>query len=177
MQYQWGVQGASLFSPFRVKNKRTRKEEKPAEQAKQNHPSPGLKPPLNTLTNTIFYGSNSSSMIKQLLKLNWLSQNEVFVSVLHIIMETIIMYNHLRTWTVVQYSLHKSFFTCMMTSACFFSHVGKAEKMCWAKVKHSHSNTTASISFRVNCIVESILSTLLLLSPRCNRYCLRNSFI
>ena len=30
-------------------------------------------------------------MIKQLLKLNWLSQNEVFVSVLHIIMETITM--------------------------------------------------------------------------------------
>ena len=28
-------------------------------------------------------------MIKQLLKLNWLSQNEVFVSVLHIIMETV----------------------------------------------------------------------------------------
>ena len=29
--------------------------------------------------------SNSSSMIKQLLKLNWLSQNVVFVSVLHIL--------------------------------------------------------------------------------------------
>ena len=44
-----------------------------------------------------FMASNSSSMIKQLLKLNWLSQNVVFVSVLHSIMETIIMYNHLRT--------------------------------------------------------------------------------
>ena len=124
-----------------------------------------------------FMASNSSSMIKQLLNLNWLSQNVVFVSVLHIIMGTIIMYNHLRTWKIVQYSLHKSFITCMMTSACFFSHVGKVEKMCWAEVKHSHSNTTASISFRVNRIVESILPNLLRLPPRCNWYCLRNSFL
>ena len=43
-----------------------------------------------------FMASNLSSMIKQLLKLNWLSQNVVFVSVLHVIMETLI-YNHLRT--------------------------------------------------------------------------------
>ena len=92
--------GSLPLPPIWGKKKRTRKEEKLAEQAKQNHPSPlaqGLKLPLNTLTNTIFYGSNSSSMIKQLLKLNWLSQNVVFVSILHIIMETIIMYTHLRT--------------------------------------------------------------------------------
>ena len=38
----------------------------------------GLKLPLNTLANTIM-ASNSTSMIKQLLKLNWLSQNVVFV--------------------------------------------------------------------------------------------------
>ena len=121
--------------------------------------------------------SNSSSMIKQLLNLNWLSQNVAFVRVLHIIMGTIIMYNHLRTYKIVQHSLHKSFITCMMTSACFFSHVGKVEKMCWAEVKHSHSNTTASISFRVNRIVQSILPNLLRLPPRCHPYCLRNSFI
>ena len=64
-----------------------------------------------------------------------------------------------------------------MNSACFFSHVGKVEKMCWAEVKHSHSNTTASISFRVNRIEESILPNLLQLPQRCNQYCLRNSFI
>ena len=34
---------------------------------------------------------------QELLNLNWLSQNVVFVKVLHIIMGTIIMYNHLRT--------------------------------------------------------------------------------
>ena len=73
--------------------------------------------------------------------------------------------------------MHKSFITCMMTSACFFFHLGKVEKMCWAEVKHSHSNTTASISFRVNRIVQSILPNLLRLPPRCNPYCLRNSFI
>ena len=28
------------------------------------------------------------------------------------------------------HSSHKSFFTCMMTSACFFSYVGMVEKMC-----------------------------------------------
>ena len=116
-------------------------------------------------------------MIKQLLNLNWLSENVVFVSVLYIIMGTIVMYNHLRTWKIVQYSLHKSFITCMMTSACFLSYVGKVGKMCWAEVKHSHSNTTASNSFRVNRIVESILPNLLRLLPRCNGYCLRNSFI
>ena len=65
--------------------------------------------------------------------------------------------------------------TCL--DACFFSHVGKVEKMCWAEVKHSHSNTTASISFRVNRIVQSILPNLLRLPPRCNPYCLWNSFI
>ena len=117
-------------------------------------------------------------MIKQLLNLNWLSQNVVFVRVLHIIMGTIILLCT-TTWgqKIVQHSLHKSFITCMMTSACFFSHVGKVEKMCWAEVKHSHSNTTASISFRVNRIVQSILPNLLRLPPWCNPYCLRNSFI
>ena len=121
--------------------------------------------------------SNSSSMIKQLLNLKWLSQNVVFLSVLHIIMWTIIMYNHLRTWKIVPFSSHTSVITCIITSACFFSHIRKVEKMCWAEVKHSHSNTMTSISFKVNPMVESIPPNLLRLPPRCNQYCLRNSVI
>ena len=73
--------------------------------------------------------------------------------------------------------LATSFITCIMTSACFFSHMEKVEKMCWAEVKHSHSNTMASISLKVNPVVESILPNLLRLLPRCNQYCLSNSFI
>ena len=38
---------------------------------------------------------------------------------------TVIVYNHLRTKTIVQYSSHTSFITGIMTSACFFSHMGK----------------------------------------------------
>ena len=40
---------------------------------------------------------------------------------------TIIVFNHLRTQTIVQYSSHTSFITGIMTSACFFSHIGKVE--------------------------------------------------
>ena len=45
--------------PFRVKKEKNSEGRKAGRASKQNHPSPlaqGLKPPLNMLTNTIFYG-------------------------------------------------------------------------------------------------------------------------
>ena len=117
MQYQWGVQGACPFPPFRVKKEKNSEGRKASRASKRKPPlPPGSRSETATeyaYKHYFFMASNLSSMIKQLLKLNWLSQNVVFVSVLHIIMETIIMYNHLRTWKIIQYSLHKSFFTWM----------------------------------------------------------------
>ena len=181
MQCQWGVQGACPSPPFRVKNEKNSEGRKASRASKTKPPLP-LGSRSETATeyaykHYFFMASNLSSMIKQLLKLTWLSQNVVFVSVLHIIMETIILCT--TTWG------HEKLFSIPCTNyfslAWWLQHAfspmwGMVEKMCWAKVKHSHSNTAASISFRVNCIVESILPNLPLLPPRCNRYCLRNSF-
>ena len=124
--------------------------------------------------------ANSSWMIKPLFNLNWLSQNIVFSRDLHHYKWIIQCYSvqPLENTSSCSVFLATSFITCIMTySACFFSHMGKVEKMCWAEVKHSHSNTMASISFKVNPVVESILPNLLRLLPRCNRYCLSNSSI
>ena len=116
--------------------------------------------------------SNSSSMIKQLLKLNWLSQNVVFVSVLHIL-----YYGNNNYVQPLKDMKNYSVFLAQIIF-CLHDDLSMLFLLCGeggAKVKHSHSNTTASISFRVHCIVESILPNLLLLPPRCNPYCLRNS--
>ena len=46
-------------APFRVKKEKNSEGRKAGRASKTNHPFPlaeGLKPPLNTLTNTIFYG-------------------------------------------------------------------------------------------------------------------------
>ena len=117
-------------------------------------------------------------MIKPLFNLNWLSQNIVFSRNLHHYKWQIHFYSvqPLDNTSSCSVFLATSFITCIMTySACFFSHMEKVEKMCWAEVKHSHSNTMASISFKVNNVVESILPNLLRLLPRCNRYCLLSS--
>ena len=123
--------------------------------------------------------ANSSWMIKPLFNLNWLSQNIVFSRDLYHYKWIIQCYSvqPLENTSSCSVFLTTSFITCIMTSACFFSHMGKVEKMCWAEVKHSHSNTVASLSFKVNPVVESILPNLLRLLPRCNQYCLSNSFI
>ena len=88
-------------SPFRVKKEKNSEGRKAGRASKTEPPFP---PSSRSETVTeyaykhyFFMASNLSSMIKQLLKLNWLSQNVVFIGVLHIIMETKIMYNHLRT--------------------------------------------------------------------------------
>ena len=68
------------------KKKRTQKEEKLAGQAKQNQPSSRSETATEYAYKHYFFMASNSS-----------SQNVVFVSVLHIIMQAIIMNNHLRT--------------------------------------------------------------------------------
>ena len=93
--------GSLPLPPLRVKKEKNSEGRKAGRASKTKLPlPPGSRSETATeyaYKHYFFMASNLSSMIKQLLKLNWLSQNVVLVSVLHIIMETIIMYNHLRT--------------------------------------------------------------------------------
>ena len=93
--------GSLPLPPFRVKKEKNSEGRKAGRASKTKPPLP---PSSRSETvseyaykHYFFMASNLRSMIKQLLKLNWLSQNVVFISVLHIIMETKIMFNHLRT--------------------------------------------------------------------------------
>ena len=140
MQYQWGVQGACPPPPppFRVKK------EKNSEGRKARRASK-TKPPLHPSSRSenateyaykhyFFMASNSTSMIKQLLKLNWLSQTVVFVSVMHIIMETI-TWGHEKLFSI---PCANHFLLAWWPQHAFSPMWGMVEKMCWAKATLQH---------------------------------------
>ena len=142
--------GSLPLPPLRVK-KRKELRRKKSRQGKQNKTTPPPSSRSETATeyaykHYFFMASNSSSMIKQLLKLNWLSQNVVFVSVWHIIMETIIMHNYLRTWKIIQYSLHKSFFYLHDDLSMLFLPCGGWWKRCAELRSSTHIPTLQRLS-------------------------------
>ena len=129
--------------------KRKELRRKKSRQGKQNKTTPPPSSRSETATeyaykHYFFMATNSSSMIKQLLKLNWLSQKCSVCMCLAFHYGNNYYVQPLEDMKNYSVSLAQIIFTCMMTSEFFFSHVGKVEKMCWAKLKHSHSNTTAS---------------------------------
>ena len=144
----------------------------PAEQAKQNYPPPlhllvqGLNLPVNTLTNTIFYGKQFKFNDKAIIEL------ELVVTKCSICKCLAYHYGNNNNVQPLEDMKHCSVF---FAHIIYYLHndlsmlMRKVEKLCWAEVKHSHSNTMACISFRVNPVEESILPNLLWLPPRCNQ--------
>ena len=146
---------------------------KKGRQSKQNKTTPppllahGLNLPLlNTLTNTIFFGKQFKFNDKAIIELELVVTkcsickclayhygNNNYVQPLEDMKNCSVFFAH------IIYYLHNDLSMLMR----------KVEKLCWAEVKHSHSNTMACISFRVNPVEESILPNLLWLPPRCNQ--------